>query len=104
MQNRVVRKSNKSSRATILLVLLVVVVIVAATVIRSLSLSEKRDELAITEVQLEQQLEEANNKADELAEREKYMKTKKYIEDEAKNKRGLVNKDEILIKPKDRDY
>ncbi len=104
MQNRVVRKSNKSSRATILLVLLVVVVIVAATVIRSLSLSEKRDELAITEVQLEQQLEEANNKADELAEREKYMKTKKYIEDEAKNKLGLVNKDEILIKPKDRDY
>ena len=104
MQNRVVRKSNKSSRATILLVLLVVVVIVAATVIRSLSLSEKRDELAITEVQLEQQLEEANNKADELAEREKYMKTKKYIEDEAKNKLGLVNKDEILLKPKDRDY
>ena len=104
MQNRVVRKSNKSSRATILLVLLVVVVIVAATVIRSLSLSEKRDELAITEVQLEQQLEEANNKADELAEREKYMKTTKYIEDEAKNKLGLVNKDEILIKPKDRDY
>ena len=29
------------------------------------------------------------------------MKTKKYIEDEAKNKLGLVNKDEYLIKPKE---
>jgi cell division protein FtsB len=31
------------------------------------------------------------------------MKTKKYIEDEAKNKLGLVNSDEILIKPKEKD-
>ena len=41
--------------------------------------------------------------AEEIEEYKSYIQTKKYIEDEAKNKLGLVNKDEILIKPKEKD-
>ena len=36
-------------------------------------------------------------------EKELYMQTKDYIEDEAKNKLGLVYPDEIVIKPKESD-
>lgn len=103
MHNRRVKKSNKQSKFALFLILLVVLTIVIATGVRSVSLHQKSKELSIREVQLEQQLEEANNKSEELEEREKYMKTKKYIEDEAKDKLGLVNKDEILIKPKEEE-
>ena len=103
MQRRKVRKSNKQSNAGLMLVFLVVLIIVSACSVRSVSLYHKSKELSVTQAQLEQQLEDANNRSAELEEREKYMKTKKYIEDEAKNKLGLVNSDEILIKPKEDD-
>ncbi len=103
MQTTYKENSNRQSRKGLLLAFVVVIIIVVATGIKSYSLKQKNKELQITETHLELQLEEANNKADELVEREKYMKTKKYIEDEAKNKLGLVNKDEILIKPKEKD-
>ena len=103
MQTTYKENSNRQSRKGLLLAFVVVIIIVVATGIKSYSLKHKNKELQITETHLELQLEEANNKADELVEREKYMKTKKYIEDEAKNKLGLVNKDEILIKPKEKD-
>ena len=94
-------KSNKQSRLALAFVFIIVLTIIIASGVRSISLHQKGKELSVTEAQLETQLEEANNKAAELDEREKYMKTKKYIEDEAKNKLGLVNSDEILIKPKE---
>jgi cell division protein FtsL len=103
MQRRRVRKSNRQSNAGIALIFVVVLIIVIASGVRVVSLQQKNKELSITQAELEQKLEEANNKASELEEREKYMKTKKYIEDEAKNKLGLVNSDEILIKPKEKD-
>lgn len=103
MQERRSRKSNRQSRAGLILVFVVVITIIIASAVRSVSLHHKSQELSVTQAQLEQQLEEESNRSEELAEREKYMKTKKYIEDEAKNKLGLVNEDEILIKPKEKD-
>ncbi len=103
MSKRRVKKSNKQSRAGLAFVAVIVAVIILASGIRTASLHQKSKELTITESQLENQLEEENNRAVELEEREKYMKTKKYIEDEAKNKLGLVNSDEILIKPREDD-
>ncbi|MCR5632874.1 MAG: septum formation initiator family protein [Eubacterium sp.] len=103
MQETRVRKTNKQSNFGLILVFIVVITIIIASTVRSISLHQKSEELSVTQAQLEQQLEEENNKSAELEEREKYMKTKKYIEDEAKNKLGLVNEDEILIKPKEKD-
>ncbi len=103
MQEVRVRQSNRQSNVGLILVFLVVITIIIASSVRSISLHQKSKELSVTQAQLEQQLEEATNKSAELEEREKYMKTKKYIEDEAKNKLGLVNNDEILIKPKEKD-
>ncbi|MCR5213570.1 MAG: septum formation initiator family protein [Eubacterium sp.] len=98
-----VKKSNRQSRLALTVVFFMMVVVVVICFVHIARLQEKDKELTIVQNQLESQLEDANNKAVELEEREKYMKTKKYIEDEAKNKLGLVNSDEILIKPKEDD-
>ena len=96
-----VRKVNRQSPVLLFMIVVVALVVIIACSVRTMSLNEQSKQLAVTETSLENQLNEAQAKTEELEEREKYMQTKKYIEDEAKNKLGLVNKDEIVIKPKD---
>lgn len=93
------RKSRRKSKAGFVLVLLVVLVVITVSSMKAMSLHEKSEELAVTERQLEAQIETAREKAKELDNREKYMQTKRYVEDEAKNKLGLVYPDEIVIRP-----
>ena len=83
------------------MIVVVALVVIIACSVRTMSLNEQSKQLAVTETSLENQLNEEQAKTEELEEREKYMQTKKYIEDEAKNKLGLGKKDEIVIKPKD---
>ena len=47
---------------------------------------------------LQEQIEIEKNRTLEIREFEKYTKTKKYIEDVAREKLGLVYEDEIIIK------
>ena len=101
MERRVRIKSNRQSSLTMVIVIAAVAVAMVSACVRSVDLHHKSKELAVTQAQLESTLEAEQIKAEELVEREKYMKTKKYIEDEAKNKLGLVNEDVIVIKPKE---
>ena len=93
------RSSRRKSKRNLLLVLLVVVFVVTATGFKIVDLHDKSEALAVTERQLEADIEQAKMDAENLVSREKYMQTKKYIEDEAKNKLGLVYPDEIVIRP-----
>ena len=93
------RGTRRRSKRNLLLILLVVIVVVTATCIKIVDLHSKSETLAATERQLEAEIEEAKMDAENLVNREKYMQTKKYIEDEAKNKLGLVYPDEIVIRP-----
>ena len=103
MQRTQTVRTNRQSKLGLLIVFLVVLTVIIACGVRSVSLRKQSRELAITESQLEAQLEAEKIRTEDLVEKEKYMKTKKYIEDEAKNKLGLVNKDEIVIKPREND-
>lgn len=94
-----VRASRRKSKTGLFLVLVVVLVVVVAASIKAVSLHGKSEELSVTERQMESQIESLKTQATELENREKYMQTKKYIEDEAKNKLGLVYPDEIVIRP-----
>ena len=60
---------------------------------------EKDLQYRLKEEQLEQQKSEEEQRAQELEEYRIYVQTKEYIEKVAKEKLGLVNKDEILLKP-----
>ena len=55
--------------------------------------------VGITVEALEKQKTEEENRARELEEYRVYVQTKQYIEEIAKQKLGLVNPDEILLKP-----
>ena len=93
------RASRRKSKAGLFLVLIVVLVVIAVSSVRAMNLHGKSEELAVTERQMESQIETLKTEAAELENREKDMQTKKYIEDEAKNKLGLVYPDEIVIRP-----
>lgn len=48
-----------------------------------------------------EQIEAEERRAEEIEELEAYTKTKKYVEDVAKEKLGLVYEDEVIFKSKD---
>lgn len=67
--------------------------------IESASLRAKNKEYQAMEAQLETQLQEAQEKKEELDELEAYVGTDEYVAEVAKDKLGLVNKNEILFEP-----
>jgi len=83
------------------MVFFVVIVFCFCVGIRTLSLRRQSAELASKQEILENQIEDEEQRTKDLEELEKYMKTKKYIEEVAKEKLGLVYPDEILIQPED---
>ncbi|WP_026509045.1 MULTISPECIES: FtsB family cell division protein [unclassified Butyrivibrio] len=81
--------------ATVAVALLLVVVLV-----RSISLVEKRDSYHNRIDILQSQIEQEEKRREEIAEFETYTTTRKYIEQVAKEKLGLVYPGEIIFKDK----
>ncbi|HCA21149.1 MAG TPA: septum formation initiator [Lachnospiraceae bacterium] len=98
---RNMRKGKKQSKLGILLIIAALVLVSVVTTVRAYNLHAKADELTVTERQLQTELTNVKQKKTDLEQQQKYMKTKKYIEDEAKDKLGLVYPDEIVIKPRE---
>ena len=65
------------------------------------SLKEKDLEYQAWEQNLEKVLAEEEARAAQLEEYRIYVQTKQYVEKVAKEKLGLVKKDEILLKPRE---
>ena len=61
----------------------------------------KKAELQVQAAEITAQIEDAQNEHKKLEEKEDYMKTKKYVEDVARNQLGLVYPDEIVIRPEE---
>lgn len=77
-------------------VLLLIFVSVASLNLRAQN-ANKQERIA----ELEAQIEAENEKAEEIEEYSKYVQTKKYAEEVAKDKLGLVYEDEIIFKAED---
>ena len=73
--------------------------VIAYTPVRSSGLKDKRDTYKQREENLKKQIEKEVERSSELEEYEKYVQTRKYIEEIAKEKLGLVYDDEIILKP-----
>lgn len=95
-----VRKKKQNSLA-MLLVLMVVFVMMIVVFVNNRSLKEKLANYKQKEAALTEQIEKEKQRAEEIEEFEKYTKTKKYIEDVAREKLGLVYEDEIIIQTED---
>ncbi len=93
------KKDNLNNRMALIGVTMVVLSLAVAVHIKGIDLAEKDKNYSIREENLEAQVKEEEDRAKQLEEYRVYVQTKQYIEKVAKEKLGLVNKDEILLKP-----
>ena len=89
------------NRAGIVWASIVVLILVTVVSIKSIGLLQKAREYQAREQALEEQIEYETQRSDEIAEYERYTETRKYIEDTAKEKLGLVYPAEIIFKNSD---
>ena len=80
------------------LVSLVVLMIVLVVAVKSVELNKKRDELLAKEQQLNEQYEAEQKRTESIEEFRTYTQTKRYAEEVAKDKLGLVYEGEVLFK------
>ena len=92
------RRRNKTGMLLITTVVLLMFFVVA---VKSVELREKRAGYAAREAALMQEIEAEEARSEEIAEFEKYTQTKKYVEEVAKEKLGLVYEGEIIFKDGD---
>lgn len=94
------RKRNQN-RFSMMLVGLVVLLITVAVALGSLELTQRLDTYAEREAELQRQIDAEKQEAKEIEEFRKYTQTKRYVEEIAKEKLGLVYEGEILFKQED---
>lgn len=100
-RRRVAYRKRHQNRLSMALVVLVVTLMTVAVALRSVELSQRLEMLAETENNLEQQKLAEEQKAEEIENFRKYTQTKRYVEEVAKDKLGLVYEGEVLFKEED---
>jgi cell division protein FtsB len=98
-RNKRIKSQKRANKATLIIAIALVVVISAAVFCGKSSLAAKNADYETQKAQLEEQIKEQEERRDELEEYGKYVQTKKFYEETAKNKFGLIYPDEILVKP-----
>lgn len=95
---RIAYHKRRQNRFSMFLVSLVMVMLMVVVAVRSMGLQQKIDEKAAELNRLEEQIAAEEQRALEIEEFSKEVKTKGFIENMAREKLGLVYKDEILFK------
>lgn len=98
MARRAAYRKRKQNRAGMLLVTAVVLMMLTVVTVKSIELKQQRDDYAVREQQLMEEIAAEEARSDKIAEYEKYTQTKKYVEEIAKDKLGLVYEGEIIFK------
>ena len=86
-------------RTGIGLIAVVVLLICVVVAYRRIDLENERDKLQLKVEKLEKQMREQEERTTEIKNFTAYVQTKKYIEEIARDKLGLVYEDEIILKP-----
>lgn len=76
-----------------------VALVVCAVIYGNKSLSVRNEQYKAQIEELNKQIEQQQAKSDELEEYRKYVQTKKFVEQIAKDKFGMLYPNEILLKP-----
>lgn len=96
------KRDNLNNRMALIGVTLVVLSLAAAVHLKGIDLKKKDQSYRLREESLMTQVEAEEERSQKLEEYRVYVQTKEYIEKVAKEKLGLVNKDEILLKPSEK--
>ena len=100
-RRRIAYRKRRQNRFGMFLTGVVVLMLVVVVAIRSSELKQKQAVYAEKEAALEKQIEEERARTEEIEEYRKYTQTKKYVEEVAKDKLGLVYDGEIIFKEED---
>lgn len=98
MARKAAYRKRRQNRTAMLLVILVVLLMLVVVTTKSIGLRQKRAVYMEREAALMQEIEAEQKRAEEILEYEKYTQTKKYVEELAKEKLGLVYEGEIIFK------
>lgn len=100
MKRKIVfRQKKKENRLGMLMVTITVLMLLIVVSVKSVQLYQKLQTNQARIAQLQQQLEAETERTAEIEEYGKYTQTKKYVEEVAKDKLGLVYEDEIIFMP-----
>lgn len=98
MSTRTRRGIQRKKRMEFRLVILTVLCLLLVASFGKLRLQRKNEAYQQQKEELLAQIEEEEERTGEIEELKKYVQTKKYVEEVAKERLGLVYEDEILFK------
>lgn len=98
MKRKIVFRKKNQNQLGMFLVTTVVLMLLVVVAVDSRALKETQKELHYKIEGLQEEIGIENLRQEELVELRKYTKTKKYVEEVAKDKLGLMYENEILFK------
>ena len=98
MSNKYLRVKKKQNKFSIMLVIIVLIMMMAVVSYNKYSLKQRQEVYLKQEQILLEEIAKEEARSVEIAEYAKYTKTKKFAEEVAKEKLGLVNENEIIFK------
>jgi cell division protein FtsB len=94
------KKKNPFNVISAFAVLAVIITLSIVTLAKGQGLQQQIDRYDVKIAEYQTLIEDENERTSQLEERKKYVQTKKYIEEVAKEKFGLLYEDEIAFKAK----
>lgn len=101
MARKAAYRRRRQNRFGMFLVSIAVLMMLVVVAFKSMELQEKKDAYHQRELMLQEQIDAEEERSREIAEFEKYTQTKKYIEEVARDKLGLVYEGEVLFRDED---
>lgn len=97
-RKRVAYKRQKQNKLAMGLIVGILVILSVVVGVEKSELKDKQDAYIAKEAEMQAKIDGEHQRAKELEEYAKYVQTRKYVEDVAKEKLGLVYEDEIVFK------
>lgn len=101
MATKTRRALNRKKRMEFRIITMTVLCLLIVASFGKMKLQQKNQMYQKQEEELLAQIDEEEKRTEEIEDLSKYMQTKKYVEEVAKERLGLVYKDEILFKAKE---
>ena len=98
MERKIEYRKKRQNRTGMLLVTMVVLMMLVVVTVKSVELRGKKEAYEQKEMALQEEIDAEKIRTEEIAEYGKYTQTKKYVEELAKDKLGLVYEGEIIFK------